>query len=131
MPRPSEEDGGYPHCEAPKCYPRAQPLTYSGCFPKETTEPGAIVEDGRELHLDVGAGADHQQHHYEEGVEVEQRRHGAGLLLTELRLQDRNLDLLAWGWGWGLGWPQPSACRASAANESVGVGVAIDRKSVV
>lgn len=36
--------------------------------------PGAVVEDSRELHLDVGAGADHQQHHGEEGIEVEQRR---------------------------------------------------------
>jgi hypothetical protein len=36
--------------------------------------PGSVVEHGRELHLDVGAGADHEQHHDEEGVEVEQRR---------------------------------------------------------
>ena len=41
---------------------------------EERKLPGAVVEDGRELHLDVGAGADHQQHHGQEGVEVEQRR---------------------------------------------------------
>jgi hypothetical protein len=34
--------------------------------------PWAVVEDGGELHLD--AGADHEQHHDEEGVEVEERR---------------------------------------------------------
>lgn len=36
--------------------------------------PGFAIEDGGELHLDVGAGADHQQHHRQERVEVEQRR---------------------------------------------------------
>ena len=41
---------------------------------EERKLPCAVVEDGRELHLDVGAGADHQQHHGQEGVEVEQRR---------------------------------------------------------
>jgi hypothetical protein len=41
---------------------------------KRRNIPGALAEHGRELHLDVGAGADHQQHDDEEGVEVEQRR---------------------------------------------------------
>jgi hypothetical protein len=33
--------------------------------------PGAVVEDGGELDLDVGTGADHQQHHGQERIEVE------------------------------------------------------------
>lgn len=33
-----------------------------------------MLKDGRELHLDVGAGADHQQHHRQERMEIEQRR---------------------------------------------------------
>ena len=35
--------------------------------------PGSLGEDGRRFELDVGARADREQHHGEEGVEVEQR----------------------------------------------------------
>jgi hypothetical protein len=81
--------------------------------------PGAVVEHGGELHLDVGAGADHQQHDDEEGVEVEERRLKSRQE-TAIRWAGRSAESVEGGdetrggegrgfraspWRWLAGWP--------------------------
>lgn len=63
------------HDEAPYSHPRTQTFTNSSRLPNETSKPSSELQNRGKLHFHISAGADPQQHHRQERVEVEQSRH--------------------------------------------------------
>lgn len=76
-PRSLGEQYANRHAQARRAHPRAEALTNTSSFPKHAEEPGPIsIQQCRVERADIGAGADKEQHHNEQALEVEDGRHG-------------------------------------------------------
>ena len=65
---------GHPH--AADGHPGAEPLAYPGQLPEGAQQAALVfVQDGGPEGADVGAGADQQDDHRDQALEVEESRH--------------------------------------------------------
>lgn len=78
--RVSPQQQASPHDKAASSNPGAQPLSYPSCLPEESHKPRLLFKQLWEADLHVGTGADEEEDHGQEGLEVEQGGHCGALL---------------------------------------------------